>query len=261
MKRSVIAVCLTLLAAGASAQTMARKPPVPPGAPTRGFAVAFLSDGIDYTWPGIAAKLARDGEGEIIGWDVVDDDRRPFERDGAATRLIKVAPALVAPYRLDTTSAASWHEALRSLGRSPARVAVVATPARALARVDGATAAMTAMRDVLFIVPAGDDRLEPDVDLRADNILVVTALATIAAQPSRATMPVDLILAPQAATREAPAGAQVPSTSAEAAMLAAGLFTCIDLTAVKTPADVKRALIAAAQQGPKGQPPMLSPCR
>ena len=118
MKKTVVAVCVALLVAAAAAQTSSKKPPVPPGAPTRGFAIALLSDGIDYTRPGIAGKLARDGEGEIIGWDVVDNDRRPYRRSGPATRLIEIAPVLVVPYRLDPASAASWRLALRrSIGR------------------------------------------------------------------------------------------------------------------------------------------------
>ena len=122
---------------------------------------------------------------------------------------------------------------------------------------------MAAMRQVLFIVPAGDDGVALDVDFRADNILVVTALATdnAAVQPNRGGAGIDLVIAPETATREVPLGASVPSTSHEAAMLAAGLLTCIDLKAAKTPADVKKALVARAQLGPKGEPPMMSPCQ
>lgn len=263
MRKTVVAVCAALFVAVAAAQTSARKPPVPAGAPTRGFAVALLSDGIDYTRSGIATKLARDGEGEIVGWDVVDNDRRPFARNGAATRLVEIAPTLIVPYRLDVGSAESWRAALLALSRSPARVAVVARAARGLSRLDGVTSTMAAMRDVLFIVPAGDDGLALDVDVRADNILVVTALATAGAalQPNRGGASIDLVIAPESATREVPLGASLPSTSMEAAMLAAGLFNCIDLKAARTPADVKRTLVARAQQGSKGQPPMLAPCQ
>jgi hypothetical protein len=231
LNRTLIALAVALLVAAAAAKTPTGKPPVPAGAPTSGFGVALLSDGIDYTRPGIAAKLARDGEGEIIGWDVVDNDRRPYLRGGAATRLVEIASTLIVPYRL--------------------------------ANVDGVTSVMAAMRDILFIIPAGDDGTELEIDVRAGNILVVTALATLGApsQPNGGGAGVDLVIAPETATREAPLGASVPSTSFDAAMLAAGLFACVDLKAATSPADVKRALVARAQQGPKGQPPMISPCR
>ena len=54
------------------------KPPVPAGTDPGGVKIAIIGAGVDYTQPGIAVRLARDGEGEIIGWDFIDDDRRPF---------------------------------------------------------------------------------------------------------------------------------------------------------------------------------------
>ena len=254
MKRLAWAAVFAVAATATLAQTAPRKPPVPPGPPTRGFAVALLSDGIDYTRPGIAAKLARDGEGEIVGWDVVDDDRRPFLRDGPATRMVEIAPVLVAPYRLETASVASWTKALQALARSPARVAVLAVTTVDLARIDGVPVAMAALRDVLFIVPAG----EADAVARPDNVLVVAALGVT---PSGDGGSIDLVVAPVSATREAPLSGTLPSTSSEAAMLAAGLLACVDLKAARTPSDVKRALLAGSQKGPVGQPPIMSPCR
>src|SRR5215813_6387373 len=57
-----------------------KKPPVPPGRDPGGVAVALIGTGIDYTLPQVASRLARDGEGELIGWDLQDEDRRPFDR-------------------------------------------------------------------------------------------------------------------------------------------------------------------------------------
>jgi hypothetical protein len=58
----------------------AKKPPVPPGVDPGGVLIALIGEGIDYTMPAIAARLARDGEGELIGWDFADNDRRPYQR-------------------------------------------------------------------------------------------------------------------------------------------------------------------------------------
>ena len=73
--------------------------------------------GIDYTLPQIAQRLARDGEGELIGLDLVDNDNRPFSggRDRALpSRLRCSAPAMprlvavrVDPARSQSRSAAA----------------------------------------------------------------------------------------------------------------------------------------------------------
>lgn len=57
----------------------AKDPAVPLGQDPSGMAIAVISTGIDYTHPAVVARLARDGEGEIIAWDFVDGDNRPFD--------------------------------------------------------------------------------------------------------------------------------------------------------------------------------------
>lgn len=233
-------------------QTLPRKPPIPPGAPTRAPAVALLSAGIDYTRPGIAAKLARDGEGDVIGWDVIDGDSRPFLRAGPATGLVEIAPTLIAPFRLDVTSPASWERALFALARTPARVAIVAASPTELIASERWDARMAAYPDILFIIPAGAGAAGP---ASVANVIVVAALQV----EGRATA--DLILAPAAATREAPLGSALPTTAQEAAILLPGVFACTDLTAARSPADVKQALIAKGAKGRPGSPPLLGLCR
>lgn len=68
-----------LVVDGRAAFAQSVKPRVPAGGDPGGVAVAIIGPGIDYTWPELAVRLARDGEGEIIGWDFVDGDRRPYE--------------------------------------------------------------------------------------------------------------------------------------------------------------------------------------
>jgi hypothetical protein len=260
-----------LLLSATLAQAPAKKPNVPLGAPSRGLAVALVSDGIDYTRPTIAARLARDGEGELIGWDAVDGDRKPYAAAGPATRLVELSPALVAPIRVALADAASWLAALAFLARSPARVAVVAVPVTEPMLRTAAWPQMVALRDVLFIVPAGDqdldlDRTEPALALppKADNILVVSALpaASALAQPNRGGRMIDVVLVPVAAAREAPGtAAGMPSTSLDAAVMAVGLLTCLDVRAAKSPAEVKRTILAKASKALAGAPPMIEACR
>ena len=79
---------VTLMAAVASA---AEKPKVPPGIDPGGVLVALIGEGVDYTKPEIAQRLARDGEGEIIAWDFVDGDRRPYSSIGSAQNAAVMA--------------------------------------------------------------------------------------------------------------------------------------------------------------------------
>jgi hypothetical protein len=69
------------LAAAAHAQSQSRKPKPPPGRDPGGVAVAIVGDGVNYLRPEIASRLARDGEGDLIGFDLGDNDARPIERD------------------------------------------------------------------------------------------------------------------------------------------------------------------------------------
>jgi hypothetical protein len=59
------------------------KPKVPIGVDPGGVAVAFIGPGLDYTQPDIADNLARDGEGELIGFDLIQEDRKPFAKQDA----------------------------------------------------------------------------------------------------------------------------------------------------------------------------------
>ncbi len=104
-----------------------RKPRLPPGRDPGGVAVAIIGGGVDYADPVIAPRLARDGEGDLIGWDFIDNDNRPFAlgENGTATlrALIDRAPsARFIPIRVPRDDGP---ERLRALGfalQTPARV-------------------------------------------------------------------------------------------------------------------------------------------
>ena len=74
MMRLVAAVAVVLAIVG-SAAAQPKKPKLPPGLDPGGVAIVLLTTGIDYTKPELAVRLARDGEGELIGWDAVDGDK------------------------------------------------------------------------------------------------------------------------------------------------------------------------------------------
>ena len=110
-------------------------PRVPPGTDPGGVAVAVISTGIDYTQPNIAARLARDGEGDIVGWDFADDDAFPFapaESDGNGTAFASVllaeAPgARLVPIRIDLERPATLLLAISFINQTPARVVVLSS--------------------------------------------------------------------------------------------------------------------------------------
>lgn len=78
--RQVSAIFAALFAGIACvvANAAAGDPPVPPGRDPGGVPVAIVGILVDYLQPHIAQRLARDGEGEIIGYDFLEGDRRPY---------------------------------------------------------------------------------------------------------------------------------------------------------------------------------------
>ena len=107
--------------------------------------VAVIGAGIDYRRTEVAQRLARDGEGEMIGWDVIADDPRPLEAvpplglsmpPSAGTRAAMIllgeagATSLV-PVRVPDGSLTALASGLAFVARTPAGVSVVLpTPER-----------------------------------------------------------------------------------------------------------------------------------
>lgn len=127
------------VATAAFAQKAAEKPRVPAGVDPGGIAVAVIGNGIDYTRPQIAARLARDGEGEIIGWDFIDNDRRPHLGCTALTGEQPCLNELLADavgslsktrlitYRVSMAKPQTLVQAVQAAIQTPARVVLVAT--------------------------------------------------------------------------------------------------------------------------------------
>ena len=126
------AATLGLAAALAAAPAFATDPPVPVGQDPGGDAVATIDTaGIDYTMPAIAGVLARDGEGEIIGWDFVDNDNRPYSKvanDRAAAIAADSARngKRLIPVRVDAAHPATLASAIAFVAKTPAKSATFA---------------------------------------------------------------------------------------------------------------------------------------
>jgi hypothetical protein len=169
---------LTLLATTAFA---AVKPKVPPGTSTAVEpSVAIVGTGLDYTRPELAAALRRDAELEIVGWDFIDNDRRPFEgksgvanpatseRNGVGTRLASVlandmlTKMLLIPVRVDPTKPQSLALGIGFAARTSVRVVLVPNISANPLNWQVLLAAASEFPSQLFIVPA-DEALSTDV--------------------------------------------------------------------------------------------------
>ena len=165
---------------------------MPPGRDPGGVAIALIGTGIDYTVPEVARRLARDGEGELIGWDLADQDRKPFDKSNGSTRpewggdgtlvaslLLDTQALRLVPVRIDPGDRVSLARAMAFVAQTPARVAVL--PMWGTSRADWEPFRQAALRfkDVLIIVPGGTGP-QPvaapvyPAALGLDNVLAVT---------------------------------------------------------------------------------------
>ena len=170
------------VAASGVVEARAAKPRVPPGRDPGGVAVALIGSGLDYRAPDIAARLARDGEGELIGWDLADSDRQPYSAANdvglpvarllAGSRDVRLVPVRVAAGRHDQIAAA-----LRFAATTPARVAVIVADPGAGLPLAGLEGAARSFPQMLIIVPAGrvEERLPPAT--RGAGLLLVSGEA------------------------------------------------------------------------------------
>lgn len=176
------------------------KPPVPSDRDPGGVLVALMAQGIDYRLPGLSGKLARDGEGEIVGWDVVDNDRLPFDPNegnappeqggdatAIATRIVaNGAPVRLAPIRIDAEDAGSIARAVRLAGQIRARVVLVPLWNRESARWHLFATAAGAQPNTLFVLSAAEGSNPEEAFPAAfalDNAIVVSSGGESAESP------------------------------------------------------------------------------
>ncbi len=194
--RVVLAALAAALVLPAAAQ-QTKPPRVPPALDPGGVAIALLSTGIDYTQADIAARLARDGEGEPIAWDFADNGNRPYLASpngtpanwgGDGTALARVIlnvreiPTRLIAVRIDPDRPAALAPAVAFIARTPAAIIVVPMWGT---RADWEPFRQTAQQfpQLLFIVAAGDGNTDLDKDpvypaaFGLDNVLVVSAVS------------------------------------------------------------------------------------
>lgn len=186
-KRWAVFLALFVMAGTLSPATShAADPKVPAGRDPGGIAVAIIGGGVDYRRPELVDRLARDGEGELIGWDFVDEDRRPFAQAGPTDRLATtiVASGLVriAPMRISRGDERQVARALRLLDETPARIALLAADLDTPIGRSNLVAAAQSLPRLLIVVPA---RLVTPPRLGAGgNAEDVAGLLVVSARPA-----------------------------------------------------------------------------
>ena len=223
------------------------KPKVVSGSDPGGIAVALIGSGVNYLLPQMANRLARDGEGDIIGLDFIDRDNRPFDvatpdstPDGVrplgttlASVLLWAAPVRLVPVRIRLGEPRAFGGAAAFVASTPARIAIVAFASPTQADWEPFRQAALAAPNVLFVIPAGDTRQDLDKEplypasLGLPNAIVVTTADAKdgklagAANGGVATVDVAVTAVPAPGLTLDGAQVQVTGTRYEAAVLAA----------------------------------------
>jgi len=173
----LIVACLTTPASVLKADTRP-DPKAPPGSARPGTPVALIGPGADYTQPGIAAMLDRDGEGEPIAWDFADNDARPYAASGPGNQDILLLAANTANARLilirqPLPDPKAFAEMIVFIVQTPARI-ILWSSAQSK-RPDWPTFEIAVRRlpHLLFVIPEPGSKVSPLADL--PNLLVVAA--------------------------------------------------------------------------------------
>lgn len=168
--------------------------PKPPGDPTP-LRVGMLDSGVNYNLPEINRRLARDADGQLVGYDFWDMDALPFDahpvdsgffvqRHGTRTAslLLREAPAIeLVPYRYPRPDMTRMHALIEHADSNG--VGILGMPLGSNRAEDWTAFAESAREHphMLFIVSAGNDGRDIDerpvypAALGLDNILVVTS--------------------------------------------------------------------------------------
>jgi Subtilase family len=170
-------------------------PPVPAHADPGGLPVALVDTGVNYLLPEINGRLARDGDGNLVGYDFWDLDERPFDvhplrsaffpdHHGTATGSIVLSEAPVVrllPYRYPRPDMTRLGDLVDHAASHGARV--VNLSLASFDREEWRAFEQAAARhpEVLFVVAAGNNNRDIDrrpvypAALALDNLIVVTA--------------------------------------------------------------------------------------
>ena len=178
MPRSLLPHLVAAVVLATAVLAQETRPPVPPGRDPGGLAVAVVGGGLDYTLPRLAQRLARDGEGELIGWDLEHNDRRPHGKAGSgadmgvASLLLEMDGVRLVPVRLKTADPTSAARAVAFSAHTPARVVLLPLTTAPPGAWESVLQAATRFKAVLLILPADAAAAVPAF-LGLDNVVAI----------------------------------------------------------------------------------------
>ncbi len=200
----VFVLVFFMFAAGVSpvpATTM--EPDLPPGKDPGGIAVAIIDSGVNYTLDQIAHRLARNENGECLGYDFHDNDKKPFDlvpgqKLGSGrhhgTRVagifLREAPlARLIPYRYRAHSFETFANIVDAIADGPARIVIMSLGGYQKKDWERFRKAAEAHPEILFIISAGNDGRNVDEKpiypsgFKLDNALVIASTDTFGRLP------------------------------------------------------------------------------
>ncbi|MDA7946847.1 MAG: S8 family serine peptidase [Hyphomicrobiaceae bacterium] len=168
---------------------------MPRGTDPGGIAVAIIDSGVNYTLHRIASRLARNANGECLGFDFHDNDNKPFDlvpgqKLGSGrhhgTRVagifLREAPnARLIPYRYRAHSFVTFAKIVDAIAQGPARIVIMSLGGYQKNDWEQFRKAAKANPDILFIISAGNDGRNVDEKpiypsgFKLDNALVVAS--------------------------------------------------------------------------------------
>ena len=170
-------------------------PSVPGGTESGAVRVGLVDSGVNYLLPEIASRLARDGDGALVGFDFWDLDARPFDSNPArsafhpqrhgtrtASLLLEEAPvAALVPYRYPRNDMSRMRRLVEHAAAAGVRIVNLSMGSRRLSEWADFEAAARGHPQMLFVVSAGNDGADIDeapvypASLKLDNLLTVTS--------------------------------------------------------------------------------------
>ena len=251
-------------------------PAVPAGRDPGGVLVAVIDTGVNYELPNVTARLARDDDGALVGYDFWDDDDRPFDLDtgrsaffplhhGTAVTsiILREAPsARIAPYRFPRPDMTRMDDVIGHAARAGARIVNLAMGSNRPTDWEAFEAAARSHPHMLFVVSAGNDGRDIDTvpvypaALDLDNMITVTSadsFGKLADGSNWGRRHVDVMVPGERVpvidhrgvrTQASGSSFAVPRVSALAARW-------LDIHPTWAAADLKRALLSRARPSPR----------
>jgi subtilisin family serine protease len=171
-------------------------PPIPPGTDVSGVTVVHVDSGIAYDQPHLAARLARDKAGRILGTDLWDEDGLPYDADTSlspflvrrhgslvADVLLKEGPPIrLVPIRYPRNNMNKFSQVVEIAYKVGAKIAALPMGSNTASEWSAFRDAAAKHPEILFVVSAGNNGR--DIDARPvypaafalKNLLVVTSV-------------------------------------------------------------------------------------